>query len=66
MSKHNQIFQFWLREHATPREKAMTYEEQCHAIQMWLQQEENWRLTAQEMENYDSYGNPPHRTKPTK
>jgi len=62
MGKHNQIFKFWLESHATEAEKALDYEAQCHAIQMWLQQEENWRLTMAEMEEYDAYGNPPNRT----
>jgi len=61
MGKHNQIFKFWLENHATEGEKALSYEDQCHAIQMWLQQEENWRLTMAEMENFDAYGNPPAR-----
>lgn len=61
MGKHNQIFRFWLEYHATQREKEMSYDEQCHAIQMWLAQEENWRLTMKELENYDAYGNSPAR-----
>ena len=61
MSKHNQVFKFWLENHATEKEKQLDYDGQCHAIQMWLQQEENWRLTMAEMENFDAFGNPPAR-----
>lgn len=63
MGRHKMIFRYWLEHHATERERQMSYDEQCHAIQMWLQHEENWRLTQKELEEYDAYGNPPARKK---
>jgi len=61
VGRHKQIFDYWLNYHATEAEKLLPYEEQCHAIQLWLQAEENWRKTIEELEAYDAYGNPPAR-----
>lgn len=59
MARHKRIFDYWLEHHALPIEKLMSFEDQCHAVQMWLSAEENWRLVQQELEEWDAYGNPP-------
>lgn len=61
MSKHAQIFRYWLEYHATDKEKALDEAGQRHAVQMWLEQRENWNLVMQELDAYDAHGNPPPR-----